>query len=362
MASKQRGEDDYMRLQFIDDLPANKRGQYDPETEARMKTSSTIRSETAGCNALADDARTDDMVIVQMEPPEDDPFKLAGRQRPTSSDDASSQETGYTVMIQKAPPADDLDAVLFDFTIRKRTTPQNDASIRETNAFASHYHPVVITKHTEDSVPDDQRTVYERFQATRHLFGSFNTEPALPDPYPQNIRRLSKHDPEKEARMNTRPGKSTFTSGQIPPLQPTSALVDAVSGTSAIFTPRLACTAGADFDAALFPTDPSFDHLALPCSGPRDPVDHIIMSTREADSSPASSNSDMVAPFHRDDVKKTQSLCEPSPKKELHTMDDANRKAIATLVNDGELAFMNAVFTGDDGKHRSYSDMRERYG
>ena len=43
-------------------------------------------------------------------------------------------------------------------------------------------------------------------------------------------------------------------------------------------------------------------------------------------------------------------------------MDEKNKEAINILFTKGEKAFMEKVFTGDNGERLSYSDMRSRYG
>jgi len=43
-------------------------------------------------------------------------------------------------------------------------------------------------------------------------------------------------------------------------------------------------------------------------------------------------------------------------------MDEKNKEAINILFTKGEKAFMEKVFTGDNGERLSYSEMRSRYG
>ena len=43
-------------------------------------------------------------------------------------------------------------------------------------------------------------------------------------------------------------------------------------------------------------------------------------------------------------------------------MDEKNKEAINILFTKGEKAFMEKVFTGDNGERLSYAEMRSRYG
>ena len=43
-------------------------------------------------------------------------------------------------------------------------------------------------------------------------------------------------------------------------------------------------------------------------------------------------------------------------------MDERNKTALNTLINQGETEFIKACFTGDKGESLTYSEMRERYG
>ena len=43
-------------------------------------------------------------------------------------------------------------------------------------------------------------------------------------------------------------------------------------------------------------------------------------------------------------------------------MDEKNKEAINILFTKGEKAFMEKVFTGDNGERLSYAEMRTRYG
>ena len=43
-------------------------------------------------------------------------------------------------------------------------------------------------------------------------------------------------------------------------------------------------------------------------------------------------------------------------------MDKKNKEAINILFTKGEKAFMEKVFTGDNGERLSYAEMRSRYG
>ena len=43
-------------------------------------------------------------------------------------------------------------------------------------------------------------------------------------------------------------------------------------------------------------------------------------------------------------------------------MDEKNKEAINILFTKGEKAFIEKVFTGDNGERLSYAEMRSRYG
>ena len=43
-------------------------------------------------------------------------------------------------------------------------------------------------------------------------------------------------------------------------------------------------------------------------------------------------------------------------------MDEKNKEAINILFTKGEKAFMEKVFTGDNGERLSYAEMRSMYG
>ena len=43
-------------------------------------------------------------------------------------------------------------------------------------------------------------------------------------------------------------------------------------------------------------------------------------------------------------------------------MDGKNKEALNILFTKGEKAFMEKVFTGDNGERLSYAEMRSRYG
>lgn len=43
-------------------------------------------------------------------------------------------------------------------------------------------------------------------------------------------------------------------------------------------------------------------------------------------------------------------------------MDEKNKEALKVLKEEGDDAFVNHVFTGENGQKLTYSEMRERYG
>jgi hypothetical protein len=58
---------------------------------------------------------------------------------------------------------------------------------------------------------------------------------------------------------------------------------------------------------------------------------------------------------------------EPEPKKEegktlRDGMDEKNQQALDVLVNEGKNAFLKHVFTDENGRERSYAEMRYLYG
>jgi hypothetical protein len=63
--------------------------------------------------------------------------------------------------------------------------------------------------------------------------------------------------------------------------------------------------------------------------------------------------------------KKTEPESEPK-KEEGKTlrggMDEKNQKALDVLVNEGKNAFLKHVFTDENGRERSYAEMRYLYG
>lgn len=43
-------------------------------------------------------------------------------------------------------------------------------------------------------------------------------------------------------------------------------------------------------------------------------------------------------------------------------MDEKNKKALNVLMTEGDRAFVEHVFTGENGRQLSYAEMRSRYG
>ena len=55
-------------------------------------------------------------------------------------------------------------------------------------------------------------------------------------------------------------------------------------------------------------------------------------------------------------------VVEDSKQSSNSKMDEKNKEAIKVLAEQGDNAFIKHVFTGDNGKQLTYSEMRARYG
>ena len=71
----------------------------------------------------------------------------------------------------------------------------------------------------------------------------------------------------------------------------------------------------------------------------------------------SSSNTDICVDSKQQHIDSNKSIT-PSTSK----MDEKNKEAIKVLAEQGDNAFIKHVFTGDNEKPLSYSEMRARYG
>jgi hypothetical protein len=71
----------------------------------------------------------------------------------------------------------------------------------------------------------------------------------------------------------------------------------------------------------------------------------------------SSSNTDIWVDSKQQHIHSNKSIT-PSTSK----MDEKNKEALKVLKEEGDDAFVNHVFTGENGQKLTYSEMRERYG